>query len=155
MGKRKLVYLLLVHLFACFVRVSFCPFSLPLGVKGGLRFVIVPLPGLFYYVLCYQTVLRRGAGVILIFVWLCGVYYGEFHVESCLALCSRVFSVLFSIVITSLEEERAGLCVSRVMLVYFLCVKLCPFSLLSVVRGWIRLVLVALPELSINFALKT
>ena len=37
-----------VHLFVCFVRVSFCHFSLPLGVGGWLRFVIVALPGLFY-----------------------------------------------------------------------------------------------------------
>ena len=33
--------------FVCFVRVSFCHFSLPLGVGGWLRFVIVALPGLF------------------------------------------------------------------------------------------------------------
>ena len=31
-----------------FARVSFCPFSLPLGVGGWLQFVIVTLPGLFY-----------------------------------------------------------------------------------------------------------
>ena len=29
-----------------FARVKFCPFSLPLGVRGWLRFVIVALPGL-------------------------------------------------------------------------------------------------------------
>ena len=40
--------MLLVHLFVCFVRVGFCPFSLPIGVGGWLRFVIVALPGLFY-----------------------------------------------------------------------------------------------------------
>ena len=39
----------LVYLFVCFVRVSFCHFSLPLDVGGWLRFVIVALPGLFYY----------------------------------------------------------------------------------------------------------
>ena len=34
-----------------------------------------------------------------------------FHVESCFALCSRVlFSILFSTVIISFGEERAGLC---------------------------------------------
>ena len=33
--------MLLVHLFVCIVRVSFCHFSLPLGVGGWLRFVIV------------------------------------------------------------------------------------------------------------------
>ena len=32
----------------CFERVSFCHFSLPLGVGGWLQFVIVALPGLFY-----------------------------------------------------------------------------------------------------------
>ena len=41
----------------------------------------------------------------------CVAYYGAFRVESCLALCSRV--VLFIIVITSLWEERAGLCAFR------------------------------------------
>ena len=30
--------MLLVHLFVCFVCVSFCHFSLPLGVGGWLRF---------------------------------------------------------------------------------------------------------------------
>ena len=37
----------------------------------------------------------------------CGFYYGVLH----LALCSRV--ALLSIVITSLGEERAGLCAFR------------------------------------------
>ena len=31
---RELVFVLLGHLFVCFVRISFCPFSLPLGVGG-------------------------------------------------------------------------------------------------------------------------
>ena len=35
------------------------------------------------------------------------------YVDSCRALCSRVFSVLFGIVITSLGEEKAGLWSSR------------------------------------------
>ena len=48
LGKRDLVCVLLVHLVVCFVRVSFCHFSLPLGVGGWLRFVIVALP--FFYV---------------------------------------------------------------------------------------------------------
>ena len=38
--------MLLVHLFVCFVRDSFCNFSLPFGVGCWLRFVIVALPGL-------------------------------------------------------------------------------------------------------------
>ena len=39
--------MLLVHLFVCFAHVSFCPLSLPIGVGGWLRFVIVALSGLF------------------------------------------------------------------------------------------------------------
>ena len=35
-----------VHLFLCFVRVSFCHFSLPLGVGAWRRFVIVCCCGL-------------------------------------------------------------------------------------------------------------
>ena len=54
------------------------------------------------------------------------------------------FSVLFSIVITSLWEERAGLCASRAV-IYFARVKCCPFSRSLGVRGWLRLVPVALP----------
>ena len=88
--------MLLMHLFVYFVRVSFCHFSLPLGVGGWLRFVIVALPGLFYQRL----------------------YYRAFHVESCLALFSRVL-VLFSFVITSLGEERAVLCASRAFVCLF------------------------------------
>ena len=33
--ERELDCVLLVHLFVCFVRVSFCNFSLPLGVEVG------------------------------------------------------------------------------------------------------------------------
>ena len=35
--------------FVWFVLVEICRFPLPLGVWEGLRFVIVALPGLFYY----------------------------------------------------------------------------------------------------------
>ena len=52
LGKREPVCVLLVHLFVCFVRVSFCHFSLPRGVGGWLWFVIVALPGLFYEHFC-------------------------------------------------------------------------------------------------------
>ena len=45
-GEWELVYVLLVHVFVCFVRVSFC--HLPLGVWGRLRFLSVALPGRFY-----------------------------------------------------------------------------------------------------------
>ena len=37
-----------------FVLVRICRFPLPLGVWEGLRFVIVALPGLFFY-LCLNT----------------------------------------------------------------------------------------------------
>ena len=63
--------MLLVHLFVYFVRVSFCHFSLLLGVGGWLRFVIVALPGLFsincfffffqFSVMRPQQVLPKGA----------------------------------------------------------------------------------------------
>ena len=36
LGKRERIYVLLMHLFVCFARVGFCPFSLPLGVRGLL-----------------------------------------------------------------------------------------------------------------------
>ena len=57
-------------------------------------------------------------------MWLCGFNYAAFHVESCLAVRSRVylfiiFSVPFSIVITRFGEERAGLCASRVCVCLF------------------------------------
>ena len=67
------------------------------------------------------------------FVWFCGFYYEAFHVASCLALCSRVF---FSIVITSLGEERAGVCGFRAFVcLFFAHVFFCPLSLPLCVRG--------------------
>ena len=44
--------MLLVQLFICFVRVSVCPFSLPLDVGDWLRFVIVAHPGLLLTFYC-------------------------------------------------------------------------------------------------------
>ena len=46
--EEEMVLVLLVYLFVCFVRVCFCPFSLPLGVEGWLWFVIEAYPGPFY-----------------------------------------------------------------------------------------------------------
>ena len=37
-----------------FARAGFCPFSLPFGVRGWLRLVIVALPELFNYLFSYQ-----------------------------------------------------------------------------------------------------
>ena len=66
------------------------------------------------------TVLRRWSLCYFYFVWLCGFYYGAFHVESCVALFVRDFWSLVSIVTTSLEEERAGICASRAFAGLFL-----------------------------------
>ena len=49
---------------------------------------------------------------VIIFMGLCGFLLRAIQAESFLALCF-VFVSRFSIVITSLEEERAGLCASR------------------------------------------
>ena len=76
--------------------------------------------------------------------------YWPFHVEYCLALCSHVFSVLFSNVIISLGEERAGLSASHVIVCLFCMHLILSFfssSWYQPVRGWLRLVLVALPGL--------
>ena len=57
------------------------------------------------------------------FLSLCGfvIFTTGRFVLSCLAVCFRIviFSVLFSIVITSLWEERAGLCASRAFVCLF------------------------------------
>ena len=63
-----------------------------------------------------------------------------FCVYSCLVLCPRVFSVLFSIGITLLWKEIAGICTSLHLFVYFAHVKSCHLSLPFDVRGWLRLV---------------
>ena len=47
--ERELSYVLLVHLFVYFARIDVCPTSLPLGVAGWLRLMIVAFPGLFHY----------------------------------------------------------------------------------------------------------
>ena len=57
-----------------------------------------------------------------------------------------IFFSPFSIVITSLGEERAGLCASCAS-VYFTRVNHCPFSLPLSVRDWLRLVIVEFPGL--------
>ena len=63
--------------------------------------------------------------------------------KSSRALCPR-FSVCFSIQITSLGEEVAGLSASRTF-VCFACVCFCPFSRPLCVEGWLRFVIVACP----------
>ena len=48
LDKRELVYVLFVHVFVYFARVNFYSFSLPLGVRVWLWFVILALSGLLY-----------------------------------------------------------------------------------------------------------
>ena len=87
-------------------------------------------------------------------VWICGfyMYYVAFHVEFCLAPCPHVSSVLFSIVTTSLREERADLCASRAFVFYFARVKCCPFFLFLLISGVsCDLCLWHFLDLSINF----
>ena len=75
----------------------------------------------------------------------CVLYYGAFQVESYLALYSYVLVVLFSIVITSLGEERAGIYASRAFVTFIL------HALFSV--PFLRLMIVTLPGLFSNFFL--
>ena len=60
---------------------------------------------------------------------------------------SSCFFILFSIVITSLWEEGAGLCASRAVFVCFVHVSFCHFSLPFGVVGWMQYVIVGLPGL--------
>ena len=69
---------LLVHLFVWFVRVSFYRFSLPLGVGGWLRFVIVAPPGLFYLFWSYTYEHYKWQFPKTVFV-----LYTENHAEYC------------------------------------------------------------------------
>ena len=79
-------------------------------------------------------------------LWFCRFYYGAFHVESCLGLCSRVFSP-FNTVITRLGMRELVHVLLVHLLVYFARVDFCPVSLPLGVSGWLRLGIVALPGL--------
>ena len=48
LGKRELVFVLIVHLFVGCATLICVTFSLPPGVRGWLRLLPVALPGLFY-----------------------------------------------------------------------------------------------------------
>ena len=60
-----------------------------------------------------------------------------FRVQSCLALCPRVCSVLFtcSILIISTGEERAGLCASRAFVCLVSLVNFCFLFLFHLMSG--------------------
>ena len=62
-----------------------------------------------------------------------------------------VFFSLFSIVITSPGEERAGLCASRAFVCLFCTRYFCPSFLPLGVGGWLRIVIVALSGLFYYF----
>ena len=70
-------------------------------------------------------------------------YYGVFYVESCLYLCSRVSSVLFSIMIAPLGEELAYILEVH-LYAYFARVNFFSFFLPLGVRDLLRIVIVAL-----------
>ena len=47
--------MLFVHLFVTCAHVNLCFFSLPLGVRGWLRLLLVALPGRFFFPFCPRT----------------------------------------------------------------------------------------------------
>ena len=82
-------------------------------------------------------------------VWLCGLYYGALHDLVFPCSLSSCFVIPFSIVITWLGEEGAGLCASRAFVCCCCCLRVsfCHLSLPLGVRDWLRFVIVALPGL--------
>ena len=74
--------------FVRFALVWFCLFSLPLGVWEGLRFVIVALPGLFYYIFYSNDFSKAMVPVlVLLFVALWFMLRGDlFYVLLCVIL---------------------------------------------------------------------
>ena len=70
---------------------------------------------------------------------------------SCLVFCPYVFFSSFRIAITSLGEERAGLCAFRAF-VCFAFVALYLFPIPFGIRDWLRHVIVALPGLFLYFS---
>ena len=88
----------------------------------------------------------RQLKAVVLFVWLCGFYYMRFMLSLALLL---VF-VLFYLISLALWSPRLGNRELVYMLlvyvfVYFECIDLCPSSLPVGVRGWLWLVIVALP----------
>ena len=85
--------------FVRFVLVWFCRFPLPLGVWEGLRFVIVALPGLFFY-LCVGYFGVVCGGLVCFDGLICFFYESTF--ASCTSLIpshcyskERRFSLIF------------------------------------------------------------
>ena len=106
--------------------------------------IFKPLPPVF------DATDRSKEVVPVLFLILCSfVIYTKGAVVNVLkfsrALCPR-FSVCFSILITSLGEEGAGLCASRTFNCVFCACIFLSFSLPLGVGGWLRLVIVAYPS---------
>ena len=94
---------------------------------------------------CYAT--DRSKAVVPVLFLFCVALWFILRGASCLVLpcsLSSCFFIPFSIVITSLVEDGAGLCASREF-VYFTPVNFCPISLPLGVSDWLRLLIVALP----------
>ena len=139
--------------FVRFALVCVCLFPFPLGVWEGLRFVIVALPGLFYYFFfILLAVLRCGPSVSLTLC--CFVVYSTRRfVLSCviLVLCFSVF--------LALQLPRLGsgeiIFVLFGTFVRFGLVWFCLFPLPLGVWEGLRLVTVALPGLFFSLILKS
>ena len=67
-----MVCVLLLHLFVCLECVNFCRLSLPLGVRGCLRLVIVALPGPFCLLFLYG--LGLNARLLYITFFACSLF---------------------------------------------------------------------------------
>ena len=76
------------------------------------------------------------------FVWICGFYYEAFHIQSYLASCSRIVSVLRNIVIPSGNRNVIYMLFVHVF-VNLVCVTFCMFSFPLGMMDWLRLVVVA------------
>ena len=112
-----------------------------------LRVYMIQLPFRCWIIVpasCKLLNLRRWSWCYSYFVWLCCFYYGAFDDESCVALCSRVFSsVLF--IAPRLGNRKLVYALLMHLFVRFACVDFCPSSLPLGVRIWLRLVILALP----------
>ena len=82
----------------------------------------------------------------MLFLLLCGFVV---FTTGCFVLgLALLFVLMFcNSVITLLGEEIDSLCASRAIVVYFASIEFCHFSLSLGAKGWLRLVLVALPGL--------
>ena len=97
--------------FVRFVLVWICRFPLPHSVCEGLRFVIFCTPWTFLLPFFYSTDRSKAVVpvLVLLFVALWFVLRGNFYCVLPCAVVLLCFSVLFSIAITSLGDERANL----------------------------------------------